>query len=158
MSQSSLDALREFHLAMGLDAPERYTQPQQSAQARVGQAILSEALAGLSESLKSLGAIHDNDVTFLRFRLIVEELAEVSEALLDGDPRQVLWEVCDLIYVVSGLAVTLGLDRAVPEAFQRIHEANMSKLDDDGNPVREPGGKIIKGPNYQKADLSDIEL
>lgn len=155
---TTLDALREFHESMGLDAPHSFTLPPQEQGARMGQAALSKTLYELADRLKELGAANKNDVLMLRFRLIIEELAELSEAVLDGDPDQILWEATDLRYVVEGLVVTLGLDRVAMEAFSRIHAANMSKLDDHGNPVREPGGKIVKGPNYRKADLAGLAM
>ncbi len=158
MTQHTLEALREFHEAMGLDAPRSFTYPPEDAKSRSSKAILSETLFGMADKLKDLGRIHDDDVILLRFRLIIEELGEVCEALLDGDPDKILWELTDLRYVVEGLVVTLGLDQPAGEAFRRIHAANMSKLDDDGNPVREPGGKIIKGPNYRKADLAGLAM
>lgn len=154
----TLEQLRDFQTSMGLDAPEGFTLPEQSPDARDRLDSLSKMLERTAYDLKTIGAATGNDVILLRFRLIIEELAEVAEALVNADPGQVLWEVTDLRYVVEGLAVTLGLDwdGMADVAFDRIHKANMSKLDDDGNPVREPGGKIIKGPNYKKADLSDL--
>ena len=65
-----------------------------------------------------------------------------------------LKELCDLQYVLSGAAVALGLDIQV--AFNRVHDSNMSKLDDNGKPVYREDGKIIKGPNYRPPNLEDL--
>jgi len=102
----------------------------------------------------------------LRMRLIKEEVAELEEEVakakyqsgeytnvLPDTKEAILKELCDLMYVVSGFAVTFGLP--VQPAFVRVHKSNMSKLV-DGKPVLDEGGKVMKGPNYQKPDLSDL--
>lgn len=153
----TLEQLREFHEAMAVYAPPNgFSMPPQAGGARVVQSQMVASLNQMAKVLQESCARFDQDVLLLRFRLIVEELAEAAEALLDGDPSEILWELTDLRYVVEGLVVTLGLDPIADEAFDRIHAANMSKLGDDGNPVRDASGKIIKGPNYRKADLSDL--
>ena len=105
----------------------------------------------------------------LRMKLISEETNEVEEAVADlekciaesGTKEELirykaalLKELCDLQYVLSGFAVTFGLP--FDEAFRKVHESNMSKLGDDGKPVYREDGKILKGPNYKKPDLSDL--
>ena len=77
---------------------------------------------------------------------MTEEIKAAKAALLK--------ELCDLQYVLSGFAVTFGLP--FDEAFKRVHESNMSKLGPDGNPVYREDGKVLKGPNYKKPDLSDL--
>lgn len=64
-----------------------------------------------------------------------------------------LKELCDLLYVVYGHAARIGYD--MNTAFNRVHEANMRKLGDDGKPIYREDGKVLKGPNYQPPDLSD---
>ena len=75
-----------------------------------------------------------------------EEIKAAKAALLK--------ELCDLQYVLSGFAVTFGLP--FDEAFKRVHESNMSKLGPDGKPIYREDGKVLKGPNYKKPDLSDL--
>ena len=77
---------------------------------------------------------------------MTEEIKAAKAALLK--------ELCDLQYVLSGFAVTFGLP--FDEAFKRVHESNMSKLGPDGKPVYREDGKVLKGPNYKKPDLSDL--
>lgn len=102
-----------------------------------------------------------------RLKLIREESGEVMEEfcnmLIDLErgknvslqqKHNLLKELCDLQYVLSGAAVALGLDIQV--AFNRIHASNMSKLDDNGKPVYREDGKIIKGPNYRPPNLEDL--
>ena len=77
---------------------------------------------------------------------MTEEIKAAKAALLK--------ELCDLQYVLSGFVVTFGLP--FDEAFERIHESNMSKLGPDGKPIYREDGKVLKGPNYKKPDLSDL--
>lgn len=92
----------------------------------------------------------------LRCRLIGEEWAEFSDEIgsLDlADPGEgLLKEACDLVYVIVGTMVAIGYD--FDEAFRRVHASNMSKLGDDGKPVKREDGKVIKGPNYKLPDLT----
>lgn len=72
----------------------------------------------------------------------------------DIDKERLTKELCDLIYVCYDFAIALELP--VNEAFSRVHQSNMSKLGEDGKPVYREDGKVLKGPNYQKPDLSDL--
>ncbi len=68
-----------------------------------------------------------------------------------------LKELCDLQYVLSGTADELGWTPIFDAAFRRVHASNMSKLDDNGDPVKDPAtGKVLKGENYKQADLTDL--
>jgi predicted HAD superfamily Cof-like phosphohydrolase len=99
--------------------------------------------------------------------LIDEEHQETIEAIIDMVARiergetptreqaeHLLKEIADLRYVAGGLAVALGMD--LEEADAAVHESNMSKLDDNGRPVRRDDGKVMKGPNYRAPDLSKM--
>ena len=100
----------------------------------------------------------------MQFRLIQEEYSEFEEALADwvGDNgrtapinyqfHDVLKELCDLVYVLAQFAENEGID--LDHAIQLVHESNMSKLGEDGKPIRREDGKILKGPNYAPADVS----
>lgn len=114
------------------------------------------------------------DILRLRMSLLREELREVEEeaanyegliyqGIIEGSVSEeefkrvkaaLLKELCDLQYVLSGFAVTFGLP--LDEAFKRVHESNMSKLGPDGKPIYREDGKVLKGPNYKKPDLSDL--
>lgn len=90
-----------------------------------------------------------------RFSLIAEEYAEAWEESATGtDPTNMLKELADLQYVINGYCATYGWD--LDEAYRRVHVSNMSKLDDDGHPIKNEAGKVIKGPNYKPCDLSDL--
>ena len=91
----------------------------------------------------------------MRFSLIREEFGEVSDESDAGNhPAGMLKELADLIYVTYGYAATYGWD--LDEAVRRVHVSNMSKLGVDGKPLKRPDGKVLKGANYRKPDLSDL--
>ena len=87
----------------------------------------------------------------LRYHLIEEEVSELAEA---EEPAHVLKEMTDTVYVLYGMAATFGWD--LDEAVRRVHASNMSKLGEDGEPIYREDGKVLKGPNYQEPDLSDL--
>lgn len=94
--------------------------------------------------------------------LITEEAMEVDDAAdhLVYTPNSKEYraafakELTDLLYVVYSAGVTFGID--LDEAFKRVHESNMSKLGEDGKPIKRADGKILKGPNYWVPDLSGL--
>jgi phosphoribosyl-ATP pyrophosphohydrolase len=87
----------------------------------------------------------------LRFRLIQEEFKELMES---QDPDNMIKELSDLVYVILGTFVAFGWD--FDEAFNRVHESNMSKLGPDGKPVYREDGKVMKGPNYKPPYMGDL--
>jgi predicted HAD superfamily Cof-like phosphohydrolase len=92
--------------------------------------------------------------------LIVEEFKEFLEAeqqLIMGltiNSAECLKELADLVYVCYQYAANLGWD--LDEALDRVHQSNLSKLDDNGNPIYREDGKVLKGPNYQPPNLNDL--
>jgi len=93
-------------------------------------------------------------------RLIVEEFKEFLEAEqqfipgLKRNAEDCLKELADLVYVCYQYAENLGWD--LDEALDRVHKSNMSKLGEDGLPIRREDGKVLKGPNYQPPTLIDL--
>ena len=87
----------------------------------------------------------------MRWGLIKEEFGEVRDAI---GYSEILKELADLVYVTYGYAATYGWD--LDEAVRRVHRSNMSKLGVNGKPLKRPDGKVLKGPNYKKPDLSDL--
>ena len=94
------------------------------------------------------------EAAYLRENLIREEFNEVLEAFVNKDNENLLKELVDLVYVTVGTAVAFGWD--FNAAFDRVHQSNLSKLSKDGKPVLRSDGKVLKGPNYIKANLSDL--
>jgi len=92
--------------------------------------------------------------------LIVEEFYEFLEAheeLQEIHPftrEACLKELADLVYVCAQYAENMDWD--LEQALRRVHQSNMSKLGDDGKPIKREDGKVLKGPNYQPPDLSDL--
>lgn len=91
----------------------------------------------------------------LRSDLIKEEYSEYLDACVDGEIFDIAKELADLAYVVIGTALAHGIHN-FDEVFAEVHRSNMSKLGADGHPVRRVDGKVLKGPNYSPANLSEI--
>ena len=113
--------------------------------------------AMVTQFMRSMGQsighpyLKGTDLEELRTLLIMEEYQEVIES---EKAQEKLKELADLVYVVFGYAAAFGWN--LDEAFRRVHASNMSKLGDDGKPLYREDGKVMKGPNYTKPDLSDL--
>lgn len=93
----------------------------------------------------------------LRVNLIAEELEELQDALKNGDVVETLDALIDLQYVLDGAFLSFGLHNVKDKAFSEVHRSNMSKLGEDGKPIRREGdGKVLKGPNYFKPDIAQF--
>lgn len=90
----------------------------------------------------------------LRNKLIDEEANEFFDAIGNLDFAHAAKELGDLAYVVYGTALTLGID--LDDVVAEVHRSNMSKLGEDGKPLFREDGKVLKGPNYQEADVWPI--
>ena len=105
----------------------------------------------LEEFHDCFGAAGANDPG-VRPTLIKEETKEVLEALEEQDLEHLAQELADLAYVAYGTALVYGIDLDL--ALAEVHRSNMSKLGADGSPIIREDGKVLKGPNYFKPDLS----
>lgn len=96
----------------------------------------------------------------LGLTLIEEEFIELADAARSASKNpqakkeNFAKELADLLYVTYWLAARIGID--IDKAFREVHKSNMSKLGDDGKPVKRADGKVLKGPNYKAPDLSHI--
>ncbi|MFA5592162.1 MAG: nucleoside triphosphate pyrophosphohydrolase family protein [Micavibrio sp.] len=91
----------------------------------------------------------------LRINLLQEELDELKEALANDDPVETLDALVDLQYVLDGAFLSFGMQGVKEAAFDEVHRSNMSKLGEDGKPIRREGdGKVLKGPHYFAPDLA----
>ena len=90
----------------------------------------------------------------LRKKLIEEEFSELIAAIDRQEDEDVLKELCDLVYVCVGFAVTYGWN--FDTAFNRVHSSNMSKLDEDGNPVYREDGKVVKSDRYEPPSMKGM--
>ncbi len=101
--------------------------------------------------------ISDEKTNELRINLLAEELDELKEALQQGDMVETLDALIDLQYVLDGAFLSFGLHGLKEQAFNEVHRSNMSKLGEDGKPIRrESDGKVLKGPNYFKPDIAQF--
>ena len=88
----------------------------------------------------------------LRIDLIKEELEELTEAMKNNDLLEVADALTDILYVTYGAGHAFGID--LDKCFEEVQNSNMSKLDENGKPIYNESGKVMKGPNYFKPDLS----
>lgn len=95
-----------------------------------------------------------SDDTFLRIKLIREELKELEEAVAYNDIVEVADALTDLLYVVYGAGHTFGLN--LNACFDEVHSSNMTKLGPDGKAIKNSYGKVMKGPNYKEPDLKKV--
>ena len=90
----------------------------------------------------------------LRVDLIQEEVDELVEAIANKDMVEIADALTDILYVVYGAGHTFGID--LDECFTEVHASNMSKLGEDGTPVKAENGKVMKGPGFFAPDLESI--
>ena len=94
----------------------------------------------------------DDKTMQLRLDLIKEELSELEEAMKTKNLKEVADALTDILYVTYGAGYAYGVD--LDQCFKEVQRANMSKLGEDGKPIYNDQGKVMKGPNYTKPDLS----
>ena len=92
----------------------------------------------------------------LRIDLIKEELEELTEAMKNKDLLEVADALTDILYVTYGAGHAFGIN--LDKCFQEVQNSNMSKLDEKGKPIYNEHGKVMKGPNYFKPDLSKFVI
>lgn len=92
----------------------------------------------------------------LRMSLLREEVDELEEALLNGDPVETLDAIIDIHYIANGTAQEAGVVHLLPEGWDLVHSNNMTKLDESGKVVKNESGKIIKPANYKPVDLTEL--
>ena len=90
----------------------------------------------------------------LRIDLIQEELNELKEAINNNDIIEVADALTDILYVTYGAGHSFGVD--LDSCFNEVQNSNMSKLGDDGKPIYNESGKVMKGPNYFKPNIKKI--
>lgn len=124
--QKQLNAVKEFHTAFAI---------------------------GYSENLKAdLG----ENKNMLRFNLMKEENEEYLDAVQNNDLIEIADALGDMMYILCGTIIEHGLQHKIEAVFDEIQRSNMSKLDENGNPIYREDGKVMKGSNYFKPDFSKI--
>ena len=104
------------------------------------------------QEVKTKAELSNNKINELRISLINEELEELKKAIEDNDILEVADALTDILYVAYGAGHAFGID--LDKCFNEVQESNMSKLGPDGKPFYNESGKVMKGPNYFKPDLS----
>lgn len=118
-----------------------------------GLANIAKALQAISLSVLRQNATKGS-VSLVRVQLMVEELAEVVEAMAINNKANILHELADLRYTIDGTVDCLELSGVFMPALSMIHEANMSKLDEEGKPIFNASGRVVKSKLFKKADVS----
>ncbi|NRT16724.1 putative HAD superfamily Cof-like phosphohydrolase [Flavobacterium sp. 28A] len=124
--QKQINAVKEFHTAFKIGHSE--------------------------EPKANLGAEKNN----LRYELMKEENEEYHEAVKNEDLIEIADALGDMMYILCGTIIEHGLQDKIEAVFDEIQRSNMSKLDENGNPIYREDGKVLKGPNYFKPDFSKI--
>jgi predicted HAD superfamily Cof-like phosphohydrolase len=126
MIKKPLEAVKKFHQAFGL---------------------------GIANKPKaSLG----KDKNQLRYALMKEENEEYLEAAMNDDVVEVADALGDMLYILCGTMLEHGMQNKIEEVFNEIQSSNMSKLDANGQPIYRNDGKVLKGENYFKPDISQF--
>jgi len=106
------------------------------------------------QDVKNKPSFSTNKINKLRYDLIKEELDELKVALDNKDFLEVADALTDILYVTYGAGHAFGID--LDKCFQEVQSSNMSKLDENGKPIYNENGKVMKGPRYFKPDLKKI--
>ena len=104
------------------------------------------------QEVKTNPSFSTDKINDLRYNLIKEELSELKEAMDNKDLLEVADALTDILYVTYGAGIAFGID--LDKCFDEVQNSNMSKLGEDGKPIYNEAGKVMKGPNYFKPDLS----
>jgi predicted HAD superfamily Cof-like phosphohydrolase len=104
------------------------------------------------QEVKTKPSFSSDKINKLRIDLIKEELDELQEAMKNNDLLEVADALTDILYVTYGAGHAFGVD--LDKCFEEVQNSNMSKLSENGEPIYNDSGKVMKGPNYFKPDLS----
>ena len=104
------------------------------------------------QEVKTKPSLSTDKINSLRYDLIKEELEELKVAMENEDLLEVADALTDILYVTYGAGHALGID--LDKCFEEVQSSNMSKLGEDGKPIYNESGKVMKGPKYFKPDLT----
>ncbi len=112
---------------------------------------VGEFMKTFGQEVKNEPSFSTNKINELRVSLIQEELDELKEAMQNKDLLEVADALTDLLYVTYGAGHAFGIN--LDKCFDEVQNSNMSKLDENGKPIYNEFGKVMKGPNYFKPNL-----
>ena len=104
------------------------------------------------QEVKNKPNLSSEKINNLRISLINEELEEFKEAIKNNDLKEAIDALTDILYVTYGAGHAFGVN--LDKCFDEVQKSNMSKLGENGKPIYNEVGKVMKGPNYFKPDLS----
>ena len=104
------------------------------------------------QEVKDKPSFSTEKINKLRIDLIKEELDELSEAMKNNDLLEVADALTDILYVTYGAGHAFGIN--LDKCFEEVQNSNMSKLNENGKPIYNESGKVMKGPNYFRPNLS----
>ena len=104
------------------------------------------------QDVKTTSELAEEKINKLRVSLIEEELDELKAAIKDNDIKEVADALTDILYVTYGAGHAFGID--LDRCFEEVQNSNMSKLGEDGKPIYNEAGKVMKGPNYFEPNLN----
>ena len=113
-------------------------------------------MSTFGQDIKKKASLSSDKINDLRINLIEEELNEFKDAVSKKDLKEVADALTDILYVTYGAGHAFGIN--LDECFEEVQKSNMSKLGDDGNPIYNEQGKVMKGPKYSKPDLKKFLL
>ncbi len=109
-------------------------------------------MSTFGQEVKKKSELSSEKINSLRISLIREELDELTKAMKENDILEVADALTDILYVTYGAGHAFGLD--LDRCFDEVQKSNMSKLGENGKPIYDENGKVMKGPNYFKPNLS----
>ncbi|MDB4034139.1 nucleoside triphosphate pyrophosphohydrolase family protein [Candidatus Pelagibacter sp.] len=104
------------------------------------------------QEVRTKPSFSTDKINSLRYDLIKEELEELKEAMENKDLLEVADALTDILYVTYGAGHAFGID--LDKCFEEVQNSNMSKLGEDGKPIYNESGKVMKGPKYFRPDLT----
>ncbi len=112
---------------------------------------VKEFMKTFGQEVLSKPALPDNKIIKLRLDLIKEELNELEDAIKNKNLVEIADALTDILYVTYGAGHAFGIN--LDSCFDEVQNSNMSKLDENGNPIYNENGKVLKGPNYFEPNL-----
>ncbi len=106
------------------------------------------------QDVKTKPSLSTKKINELRISLIIEELNELKDAIKNNDLVETADALTDILYVTYGAGQAFGIN--LDKCFEEVQNSNMSKLGEDGKPIYNENGKVLKGPNYFKPNLLKI--
>lgn len=113
---------------------------------------VKEFMRIFGQEIKAKPGFPSEKITQLRYNLIREELEEFNQAIRENNLKEIADALTDILYVTYGAGHAFGIN--LDKCFEEVQKSNMSKLDENGKPIYNSDGKVMKGPNYFKPDLT----